>query len=134
MSLSLKPSSLKRYRDILTLFYKYGRGDLVQNAPLIDDPLPHAPAPPLPLEAKDLASDLEKLGPTYVKLGQLISTRADFIPVAYMDALARLQDHVEPFSYEQVQAIVSVEIGARLTKAFQEFDPKPFAAASLGQV
>ncbi len=134
MPLSLKPSSLKRYRDLLTLFYKYGRGDLVKEAPLIDDPLPFAPTPPLPLEAKDLANDLEKLGPTYVKLGQLISTRADFIPPAYMDALSRLQDHVEPFSYEQVQAIVSVEIGARLTKAFQEFDPKPFAAASLGQV
>lgn len=134
MTLSLKPSSLKRYRDILALFYKYGRGDLVKEAPLIDDPLPFAPTPPLPLEAKDLANDLEKLGPTYVKLGQLISTRADFIPPAYMEALSRLQDHVEPFSYEQVQAIVSVEIGARLTKAFQEFDPKPFAAASLGQV
>ncbi|MDB6074858.1 MAG: hypothetical protein JWO89_2498 [Verrucomicrobiaceae bacterium] len=134
MSLSLKPSSLKRYRDILTLFYKYGRGDLVKEAPLIDDPLPFAPTPPLPLEAKDLANDLEKLGPTYVKLGQLISTRADFVPLAYMEALSRLQDHVEPFSYEQVQAIVSVEIGARLTKAFQQFDPKPFAAASLGQV
>lgn len=134
MTLSLKPSSLKRYRDILALFYKYGRGDLVKEAPLIDDPLPFAPTPPLALEAKDLANDLEKLGPTYVKLGQLISTRADFIPPAYMEALSRLQDHVEPFSYEQVQAIVSVEIGARLTKAFQEFDPKPFAAASLGQV
>ncbi len=134
MSLSLKPSSLKRYRDILALFYKYGRGDLVKDAPLIDDPLPHAPAPPLKPEAKELASDLEKLGPTYVKLGQLISTRADFVPAAYMEALSRLQDHVEPFSFEKVQAIVSVEIGARLGKAFQEFDPKPFASASLGQV
>lgn len=134
MSLSLKPSSLKRYKDILTLFYKYGHGDLVKGAPLIDDPLPHAPPPALPPEAKELAKDLEKLGPTYIKLGQLVSTRADFVPQAYMEALARLQDKVEPFPSEQVYAIVSVEIGARITKAFLEFDPKPVAAASLGQV
>ncbi|HEY1049718.1 MAG TPA: AarF/UbiB family protein, partial [Prosthecobacter sp.] len=81
-----------------------------------------------------LADDVEKLGPTYIKLAQLLSTRADMVPQAYMDALARLQDKVEPFSFEQVQAIVSVEIGARLSKAFIEFDPVPLAAASLGQV
>lgn len=134
MSLSLKPANLKRYRDLLMLFYKYGHGDLVKNAPVIDDPLPHAQTPPMPLEARALADDIEKLGPTYIKLAQLLSTRSDFVPQGYMDALSRLQDHVEPFSFEQVQAIVSVEIGARLSKAFIEFDPTPIAAASLGQV
>lgn len=134
MSLSLKPQNLKRYRDLLTLFHKYGHGDLVKKAPIIDDPLPHAPPPLVPMEAKALADDVEKLGPTYIKLAQLLSTRADMVPQAYMDALARLQDKVEPFSFEQVQAIVSVEIGARLSKAFVEFDPVPIAAASLGQV
>ncbi|MGV3663154.1 MAG: ABC1 kinase family protein [Prosthecobacter sp.] len=134
MSLSLKPQNLKRYRDLLTLFHKYGHGDLVKKAPIIDDPLPHAPPPLVPLEAKALADDVEKLGPTYIKLAQLLSTRADMVPQAYMDALTRLQDKVEPFSFEQVQAIVSVEIGARLSKAFIEFDPVPIAAASLGQV
>ncbi len=134
MSLSLKPQNLKRYRDLLTLFHKYGHGDLVKAAPIIDDPLPHAPPPLVPLEARALADDVEKLGPTYIKLAQLLSTRADMVPQAYMDALSRLQDRVEPFSFEQVQAIVSVEIGARLSKAFIEFDPVPVAAASLGQV
>jgi len=134
MHLSLKPTNLKRYRDLLMLFYKYGHGDLVKNAPIIDDPLPFARTPPVPLEAKALAADVEKLGPTYIKLAQLLSTRSDFIPQGYMDALSRLQDHVEPFSFEQVQAIVSVEVGARLSKAFIEFDPVPIAAASLGQV
>lgn len=134
MSLSLKPQNLKRYRDLLMLFHKYGHGDLVKKAPVIDDPLPHAPPPLVPMEAKELAKDVEKLGPTYIKLAQLLSTRADMVPQAYMDALARLQDNVEPFSFEQVQAIVSVEIGARLSKAFIEFDPVPLAAASLGQV
>lgn len=134
MSLSLKPQNLKRYRDLLTLFHKYGHGDLVKKAPIIDDPLPHAPPPLVPMEAKALADDVEKLGPTYIKLAQLLSTRSDMVPQAYMDALSRLQDKVEPFSFEQVQAIVSVEIGARLSKAFIEFDPVPLAAASLGQV
>lgn len=134
MSLSLKPQNLKRYRDLLTLFHKYGHGDLVKKAPIIDDPLPHAPPPLVPMEAKALADDVERLGPTYIKLAQLLSTRADMVPQAYMDALSRLQDKVEPFSFEQVQAIVSVEIGARLSKAFVEFDPVPIAAASLGQV
>lgn len=134
MSLSFKPQNLKRYRDLLMLFHKYGHGDLVKKAPVIDDPLPHSPPPPVPLQARELADDIEKLGPTYIKLAQLLSTRADLMPQAYMDALSRLQDKVEPFSFDQVQAIVSMEIGARLSKAFIEFDPQPLAAASLGQV
>jgi predicted unusual protein kinase regulating ubiquinone biosynthesis (AarF/ABC1/UbiB family) len=80
------------------------------------------------------AKDLETLGPTYVKIGQLLSTRADLLPVTFLDALARLQDNVEPFAYEQVEAIVSVELGIRVSKAFSWFDRVPVAAASLGQV
>lgn len=134
MGLSLKPKHLQLYRDVLVLLAKYGHGELVKDAPIIDDPLEYGPKPPVPAEAKELAADLEKLGPTFIKLGQLISTRADFVPSSYMDALARLQDHVEPFSFGEVEAIVSVEIGARLSKAFSEFESTPLAAASLGQV
>ncbi len=133
MSLSLRANSLKRYRDLLLLFYKYGHGDLVKQAPIVDDPLPFAPPPAVPQEAKDLVKDLEKMGPTYIKLAQLLSTRADFVPPAYMDALSKLQDSADSFPIENVEGIVSVEIGVRLSKAFQEFDPKPFASASLGQ-
>lgn len=134
MALSLQPKHLQLYKDVLKLLAKYGHGDLVKEAPIIDDPLDYGPTPPIPPAAKELANDLEKLGPTFIKLGQLISTRADFIPPAYMDALARLQDSVEPFSFGDVEAIVSVEIGARLSKAFSEFESTPMAAASLGQV
>ncbi len=134
MTLSLRPRSLKRYRDILSLFYKYGRGDLVKHAPIVDDPLPFAPPPPIPPEAKELAKDFERLGPTYIKLGQLLSTRSDFVPPAYMMALSKLQDRAEPVHIEHLQSIISVEIGARLNKAFQEFEMTPFATASLGQV
>jgi predicted unusual protein kinase regulating ubiquinone biosynthesis (AarF/ABC1/UbiB family) len=134
MTLSLHPKHLKLYKDVLALLARYSRSDLLKDAPLIDDPLDHAAAPAVSPDARELANDLEKLGPTFIKLGQLISTRADLIPAAYMEALSRLQDHIEPFSFAEVEAIVAVEIGARLSKAFSEFESEPMAAASLGQV
>jgi ubiquinone biosynthesis protein len=134
MNFSLSPKHFSRYKDVLLLLAKYGHSDLVRDAPVVDDPLDYGPPPPVPPAAKDLVADLEKLGPTFIKLGQVVSTRADFVPPAYMEALARLQDHVEPFSFAEVEAIVAVEIGARLSKAFAEFESTPIAAASLGQV
>lgn len=134
MTLSLNPEHLKRYKQVVALLIKYGHGDLVKDSPIVDDPLEYAPPPPVPPGAKELAKDLEALGPTFIKLGQLLSTRSDFIPPAYMEGLSMLQDHVKPFPYEKVEAIVAVEIGARISKAFQSFDETPMAAASLGQV
>ncbi|MEN3941946.1 AarF/UbiB family protein [Prosthecobacter sp. SYSU 5D2] len=134
MTLSLNPEHLKRYKQVVALLIKYGHGDLVKNAPIVDDPLEFAPPPPVPPGAKELAKDLEALGPTFIKLGQLLSTRSDFIPPAYMEGLSMLQDHIKPFPYEKVEAIVAVEIGARISKAFKSFDETPMAAASLGQV
>lgn len=81
-----------------------------------------------------LAADLEEMGPTYVKLGQLLSTRHDLLPQAYTEALSRLQDNVEPIPAEQVREIIAEEIGADLRALFEEFNDKPLAAASLGQV
>lgn len=133
-TLSLRPSHLKRYHTLIRLLAKYGLSDLVKNAPLIDDPLPQQPIQLVPAKATELARDLEMLGPAFIKLGQLLSTRADFIAPVYADALSRLQNQVEPFPFEQVEAIVSVELGVRLSKAFAEFDSTPIAAASLGQV
>lgn len=83
---------------------------------------------------EELARDLEKMGPTFVKLGQVLSSRADLLPEPYLKALSRLQDNVKPFSFEQVEEIVQTELGVRLSKAFREFSPEPLAAASLGQV
>ncbi len=85
-------------------------------------------------EAEEFARDLEALGPTFIKLGQLLSTRADLLPPAYLEALARLQDDVAPFPFEDVERIVQDELGVRLSKAFSSFDREPIAAASLGQV
>src|SRR3982750_4747091 len=122
MGLSLKPDHLRRYRDIAVLVLKYGRSDMLFRAGV---------------QARSgdaLASDLEELGPTFVKLGQLLSTRGDLFPPEALRALSRLQDDVEPFPFADVDRIVSEELGVRLSKAFSRFDTEPLAAASLGQV
>jgi len=132
---SLKPERLKRYKDVTLLLVKYGRSDLVKQAGLEDhlELSEHDLSETAP-KAEELAADLEKLGPTFIKLGQLLSTRADLLPSPYLEALTRLQDRVEPFAYEEVDRIVSGEIGVRISKAFADFDPQPLAAASLAQV
>jgi predicted unusual protein kinase regulating ubiquinone biosynthesis (AarF/ABC1/UbiB family) len=81
-----------------------------------------------------LVDDLESMGPTYVKLGQVLAGRPDLIPEAYRRPLERLQDNVKPFPYEDVERIVEQELGVRISKAFAEFKREPVAAASLGQV
>jgi ubiquinone biosynthesis protein len=132
MGLSLKPDHLRRYRDIAALLVKYGRSDLIFNAGLAGDDDPDAS--PASDTGDELASDLEQLGPTFVKVGQLLSTRADLLPPDALRALSRLQDDVEPFPFEEAERIVTEELGVRLSKAFSRFDPTPLAAASLGQV
>ncbi|MFL6277721.1 MAG: ABC1 kinase family protein [Blastocatellia bacterium] len=136
MGISLKPQHLKRYKDIAWLLLKYGRSDLVKTAGLDEAILEEDQkvSDDAPREAKELADDLEQRGPTFIKLGQLLSTRPDMLPLPYIEALARLQDKVEPFAYEEVERIVNAELGVRLSKAFAEFDREPMAAASLGQV
>jgi predicted unusual protein kinase regulating ubiquinone biosynthesis (AarF/ABC1/UbiB family) len=123
---------LVRYRDLARFISKYGRADFVANAGLepVDPSAPVGSAP----EAEAFARDLEALGPTFVKVGQLLSTRADLLPPAYLEALTRLQDDLDPFPFADVERIVQEELGVRLSKAFEEFDQTPLAAASLGQV
>lgn len=135
MGISLKPEYLKRYKDIAWLFMKYGRSDLVKQAGLdnaLDEEsdVVQVAAP----EAEELSKDLERMGPTFVKLAQLLSTRADLLPATYLDALSRLQDDVAPFSFGEVEQIVTEELNVRLSKAFAHFESEPLAAASLGQV
>lgn len=120
---------LGRYKDIAWFVAKYGRAEFVTRA-FSGNEMGSADA----TAAEAFAKDLESLGPTFVKLGQLLSTRADLLPPAYLDALARLQDKVEPFPYEDVERTIREELGVRVSHAFVEFDPVPIAAASLGQV
>jgi ubiquinone biosynthesis protein len=85
-------------------------------------------------DARRLVDDLEAMGPTFVKLGQLLSTRADLLPRAYLEALSRLQEHVQPIPFQDVERIVTAAVGTKLSKAFTSFDREPAASASLGQV
>jgi predicted unusual protein kinase regulating ubiquinone biosynthesis (AarF/ABC1/UbiB family) len=132
---SLRPDRLKRYKDVARLLYKYGRTDLVSRAGL-DDALAGESLPPADAAGKpeELAADLERLGPAFIKLGQVLSTRADLLPQPYLDALRRLQDNVEPFSFGEVERVIQEDLGFRLSKGFASFEADPIAAASLGQV
>jgi ubiquinone biosynthesis protein len=135
---------LKRYREIAGLFWKYGRSDLVKQMGVDEDEVKrdaegeeNGKEPRKKnggVTPEQLATDLEGMGPTYVKLGQVLAGRPDLLPDAYRRALARLQDNVKPFSYEEVEKIVESELGVRISKAFSDFSREPIAAASLGQV
>ena len=115
--MTVLPPKLSRYAAVASLFLKYGRD-----------------ADPDPEAAANLARDLESLGPTFIKLGQVLSTRVDLLPPAYLEALARLQDSVQPVPFAEVQKTVEEELGVRISKAFSSFEERPIATASLGQV
>ena len=136
MAISLKPEYLKRYKDIASLLWKYGRGDIVSQSGLLDSmPVEDHKEPSSAAAAPDeLAHDLENMGPLYIKLGQLLSSRPDLLPIEYVRPLSRLQDQIPPFSFGEVEKIVEDELGVRLSKAFEFFDSTPLASASLGQV
>jgi ubiquinone biosynthesis protein len=126
---------LKRYRDIGRLLWRYRPSDMAarMNTEETLEPgevasVDHGANP------EELAKDLEAMGPTYVKFGQVLASRPDLLPESYLKALARLQDSVKPFSGTEAMAIVEAELGVRISKAFARFDPEPVAAASLGQV
>lgn len=135
MKISLKPHHLKFYQQIAALIYRYGRSDIMQDitaAELLDEkdiPKEKGTASP-----EQLANDLEAMGPTFVKLGQILSSRPDLLPEPYLKALSRLQDKVKPFPFEEVEKTIVEELGVRLSKAFADFEREPVAAASLGQV
>jgi len=149
MPITMNPKHLGRYRDIGGLLVKYGRKDLVNRSwldHLEDEESPEtnttngvsaaAAGPDAKERSKpeQLADDLEAMGPTFVKVGQFLSTRADFLPPDYLEALARLQDQAQPIPYADVERTVTEELGVRISKAFLHFDHQPLASASLGQV
>lgn len=81
-----------------------------------------------------IRNKLLDLGPTFIKVGQLFSTRADLFPSEYVEELAKLQDKVPAFGYAQVETIIEQELGKKIPELFKSFEPIPIAAASLGQV
>ncbi len=78
--------------------------------------------------------DLEALGPTFIKIGQVLSTRPDMVPPAYLAALERMQDDVAPLPFEVIEQAVEDALGVRISKVFDSFDETPLGCASLAQV
>lgn len=134
----LKTRNLGAYRDLLLLFTRYGRKDFrISLSPedlLATEPEPTEIEPDVQARAEAFANALKSMGPTYVKFGQLLSTRPDVVPNEYILALESLQDNLEPFSFADVEKIVEEELGGRISKIFETFEATPLAAASLGQV
>lgn len=133
---------LNRYRRILRVLFKYGFADLVEGLH-VDQYLETGlrminRKPRQQIEKKSrperLRMAMEELGPTFIKLGQLLSTRPDFVPPAYLNELAKLQDDVAPFPAEAVDEIFFAETGKEIGDLFQSFERRPLAAASIGQV
>jgi predicted unusual protein kinase regulating ubiquinone biosynthesis (AarF/ABC1/UbiB family) len=134
----LAPRHLPRLTALVRLFTRHGLRELARQQGL------HALAPEefeggeAPVDYRERAAALRQelvaLGPAYVKLGQLLSTRPDLLPEPYIDELAELQDEVEPIPFGDVRDIIEAELGSRLSKLFQSVEEEPLGAASLGQV
>ncbi|WP_339137780.1 MAG: AarF/ABC1/UbiB kinase family protein [Candidatus Electrothrix sp. GW3-4] len=133
---------LTRYRQILRILFKYGFHDLVDYLHIdhyLETGLQMINRKPHEQifrysRPERLRMGLEELGPTFIKLGQLLSTRPDFVPPDYLDELRKLQDNVPPFSYQEVQQIFREDQGKDPTEIFSDFSVTPLAAASIGQV
>ncbi|RLB04176.1 MAG: AarF/ABC1/UbiB kinase family protein [Deltaproteobacteria bacterium] len=133
---------IKRYRQILVILFKYGFGDLIDTLRIeqyiqvglqLISRKSREHIEKL-TRAERVRMALEELGPTFIKFGQILSTRPDLIPIEYIKELSKLQDQVSPFSYEEVREIIRTETGRWPEEIFQEFDKTPLAAASIGQV
>lgn len=133
--MSLLPDQYDKYLRFFKFILKYWDSDVL-NVPDEDVPSINDDTTPKEVEQspEELTEDLKKMGPTYVKLGQLLSTRPDLLPPQFMEALATLQDDVEKVSYEEVEEVFREEIGVRISKAFASFEKEPLASASIGQV
>ena len=135
----LAPRYLPRLAATVGLFTRYGLLDFAKGQGLLSldgldvgkDKADNAASPE---KAKEFRERLVELGPAYVKLGQILSTRPDLLPPAYIEELQHLQDSVEPMPLDVVESTIEQELGARIAKLFGDFDPNPLGSASLGQV
>ena len=136
----LSPAHLPRIAAIVGLFTRFGLRDVARQQGLIalvggdETELPPEELAERHEQAIGFRKRLVELGPAYVKLGQVLSTRPDLLPEPYIEELKRLQDDVGPISLEEVEQTIQEELGGRLSKLFATFDPEPLGTASLGQV
>jgi ubiquinone biosynthesis protein len=138
MQLGQAVKNVGRLRQIIGVFSKYGFLDVVNRMDL-GKFLPSRWTAPALARAETPAPErlrlaFEELGPTFVKLGQLLSTRPDLVPDTYIEEFTKLQDNVQPLPYETVKATIESALGKKLEDAFASLDPTPLAAASIAQV
>ncbi len=133
---------LNRYRQILTVLIKYGFGDLLEMLKIdqyIEVGLQmimrkRGARVERLTRPQRLRMAFEELGPTYIKLGQILSTRPDLIPMEYIQELSKLQDEVPAFPFEEVCKVIESEFGRPPADIFDQLDKMPLASASIGQV
>jgi ubiquinone biosynthesis protein len=129
---------LKRVRQIAVVAARYGFADLlertgVKKQALADETIEVAEGATSSPVARRFRLLLTDLGPTFVKLGQVLSTRADLLPSDFIDELSELQDRVPPVPFDQVKAQIREAFGREVEELFAEFSPEPIAAASMAQ-
>ena len=131
--MNMQPTGMARSAQILRFLLKYRSAGVFTGLDIDAATVPDGDAP---IEGKpeEFVTDLEALGPTFIKIGQALSTRPDMVPPSYIAALERMQDNVAPISYDEVRTVVEEELGVRISKAFAEFEETPIGAASLAQV
>jgi ubiquinone biosynthesis protein len=132
----LAPRHLSRLTATVGLFTRYGLGDFADRTglrALIDD-ADDGGNGASPETAVAFRKRLVELGPAYIKLGQVLSTRPDLMPASYVEELEKLQDDVDPIPYDAVTTTIEEQLGARMSKLFDEFEREPLGTASLGQV
>lgn len=132
---------IQRYRQILGVLFRHGFGDLINRLELghsVDLGVRTMSGKSLRMDRKGRAERLrmvmEELGPTFTKMGQILSTRPDLVPADLVAELSKLQDEVPPFPFGDVREIVQAELGMPLDAVFECMEEAPFAAASIGQV
>jgi len=129
------PANLARSAQILRFLLKYRGAGVFTGIDLDTAALgTEALVDPQAGQPEEFVEDLEALGPTFVKIGQALSTRPDMVPPAYLVALQRMQDDVASIPVEAVRAVIEEELGVRVSKVFVEFDEVPIGSASLAQV
>jgi ubiquinone biosynthesis protein len=134
--------NLNRYRQILAVLFKYGFDDVIDMLKIDQyieiglQMITRKRGEPLERlsRAVRVRMALEELGPTYIKMGQILSTRPDLVPVDFIRELSQLQDTVPPFSFSDVCRIIQQETGRSVEELFAQLDAKPLASASIGQV
>ncbi|MBW3550955.1 MAG: AarF/ABC1/UbiB kinase family protein, partial [Proteobacteria bacterium] len=123
-----------RTAQIVRFLLKYRHAGVFSGLDLDAAVLAAGESPPTAGKPEEFVSDLEALGPTFVKIGQGLSTRPDMVPAAYLAALERMQDHVAPIPFEAIREVVEEQLEVKISRAFATFDPEPIGSASLAQV